>query len=195
VRGAAYRLPVPLKPGRVFEATPVRCHTMATCGSIIGPWSGLQPAGSRSVSCVHLAGSALPFNRKEGVNRAELRGLLAGLLSPIFLLRRRCGELRRVQRVGTKLGPYEILALIGKGGMGDVYKARDTAAESACMANDVPCMYAVRCPSLPPCFHAIVNRSCMHTSCRLTFGHIPKYMPETETVGCRPCSICTTDGG
>ncbi len=28
--------------------------------------------------------------------------------------------------VGTRLGPYEIVAPIGAGGMGEVYKAKDT---------------------------------------------------------------------
>src|ERR1700676_3277548 len=39
---------------------------------------------------------------------------------------------------GTRLGPYEILSAIGAGGMGEVYKARDTRLERTVAINILP---------------------------------------------------------
>ena len=39
---------------------------------------------------------------------------------------------------GTRLGPYEVLAPIGAGGMGEVYKARDTRLDRAVAIKVLP---------------------------------------------------------
>jgi hypothetical protein len=39
------------------------------------------------------------------------------------------------QAAGSKLGPYEILAPVGAGGMGEVYRARDTKLKRVCKAS------------------------------------------------------------
>src|SRR5258706_9654962 len=40
--------------------------------------------------------------------------------------------------VGTRLGPYEVLGLIGAGGMGEVYQARDTRLDRTVAIKALP---------------------------------------------------------
>ncbi|HEV1996402.1 MAG TPA: protein kinase, partial [Candidatus Acidoferrum sp.] len=43
---------------------------------------------------------------------------------------------------GTKLGPYEIVAPLGAGGMGEVYRARDTRLERTVAVKILPANFS-----------------------------------------------------
>jgi serine/threonine-protein kinase len=44
---------------------------------------------------------------------------------------------------GTRLGPYEVTAQIGKGGMGEVYRARDTKLNREVALKILPSEFAL----------------------------------------------------
>jgi serine/threonine protein kinase len=44
--------------------------------------------------------------------------------------------------LGTKLGPYEIVASLGAGGMGEVYRARDTRLERTVAIKILPAQFS-----------------------------------------------------
>ena len=43
-------------------------------------------------------------------------------------------------QAGTRLGPYEVLSLIGAGGMGEVYQARDTGLDRKVAVKVLACL-------------------------------------------------------
>ena len=58
---------------------------------------------------------------------------------------------RRSVRVGARLGPYEVQSPLGAGGMGEVYRARDTRLDPTVALKILPASLAARFPwgSLP----------------------------------------------
>src|SRR5688500_6443705 len=51
-------------------------------------------------------------------------------------------------RAGTRLGPYEVVAAIGAGGMGEVYRARDTRLHRDVALKILPDVFALNADRL-----------------------------------------------
>ena len=110
-----------------------------------------------------------PMRLAGGVRRAiaELDSLIAAYSESGTFLDTAVVPFAPVHLEGRRIGPYEISALIGEGGMGEVYRARDTKlgrdvaikALAAAVAQDPDRLF----------WHCIVNPSERH---RWSFGFV-----------------------
>src|ERR1019366_2395291 len=84
-----------------------------------------RPTGT-VVSGAALYGS-LPDDPRRPDDLSQCAGLAGGSLSAVVHTNRRARQSVLIERnPGDKFGPYEVVSPIGKGGMGEVWKATDT---------------------------------------------------------------------
>src|SRR6476619_5798939 len=90
--------------------------------------------------------------------------------------------------VGSRLGPYEILALIGAGGMGEVYRARDTK-----LNRDVAIKVLLPAVANDPDRLARFSREA-HVLASLNHPHIAQIHGLEESAGVRALVMELVDG-